>query len=254
MNNRSALLLLVLPMVVGWILGCDERQTIDEVRRTKPSFKVWKEEIFYDDDGGIRVHTCYSKDSTSVWLRTCIPADSACFIQERRGRKDLYQETIQNDGRVFITFIINDGSNEPPVYKSLSFYPSGQIEWEGIEAHVVGHPASNCDSPPDFHLHSDSVLQYRMGGVWVSMKEQVKTGTWKYYHENGRLKMIEDYDTVYGQCRERINDDAIGLHLAYLVSTIPILQGQRIAFDKNGKMIIKEFWEKGKLVSENALD
>lgn len=244
--------LMLMAATVSLLLGCDDHLIPEDVRKSEPSFKVWKEEVFYDDTGGIRVRTCYSHDSTFIWTKTCFPYDSACFISETRGRTDLYMETTQNDGRVFITFIINDGSNEPPAYRSLSFYPSGQLESEGIEANVIGHPSSNCFDSLTFKLHVDSLIYYRDGKRKVPITSLVKIGKWAYYYPNGKLRITQEYDSIYGRCRSLVQITKDGS--SWTEEDKAIANGSWKIYSENGALKREQIWRKGRFINETVFD
>lgn len=234
-------------------MGCQKTVTVEDVRKNVPSFKVWKEETFYNDTGGIKVIHRFSKDSIYKWTMTCFPSDSGCYVTEYRNRTLLYMENSLDNGWVYIDYIVTDDTVKRPAYKSMAFYPSGQVAFEGVRATVSGHPATNCDDVYTFSLNTDSNLKDVDGTLWSSDWE-VEIGTWKHFHENGKLRLVEQYDTAFGQCVEYINHDEAGFSSSYSVSTLAIRDGTAQHFNERGELIKTETWQKGRLVKEESYD
>jgi len=251
MDSRSIFGFLMMSTIVSLLSGCDDHLTPDDVRRNEPSFKVWKEEIFYNVLGEISSLQRWSKDSVYYWQETNFPSDSARYVFEYRNRTVLYGETSYNNGWVYIDYILTDDTVKRPANKSLAFYPSGQIAVEGMKAAVSGYLATNCKDVYSFSLNTDSLLKHKNGNFDYCY--EVEVGLWKRYHENGKVKSVQHYDTIFGECRERI-DLGDKSSLAYLVSFLPILHGTTQYFNTSGLLIKTENWQKGRLVQEESFD
>lgn len=113
------------------------------------------------------------------------------------------------------------------------WYPNGNLAFNGNYKPVTGIQFDELDS-----MHTGKAIRN------VPVKVSVEAGEWRFYNEDGALRCIGNYDSVFGYLVVyTVNEDA------FVETSIEmsLKSGEWLYYGADGKLIKRETWLHGNL-------